>query len=301
MILGKANLSEWANFRGFPPPDFPFDTNFLNGWSARGGFTIDPYLLSFDPCGSSSGSAVAPAANLCAIAIGTETDGSITCPAGNNLVAGIKPTIGLVSQSGIIPIAHSPGHGGTDDADGHGRGVGPQRLQSPFGPVAGHDVPEDYSRFLDADALRGARIGIDRRQFDPFFTPPDLTAIVEGTLDAIADAGAELVDPVDPGDPFTWFDAELTVLPNEFKGDIAAYLSPLGHTQMRTLSDLIGSTTITAPRRCVSSARSCSRSPSRSPVSSTTRTTSRPARSAWSSVATRASIRPSPITTSTRS
>ena len=80
MVLGKANLSEWANFRGFPPPDFPFDTNFLNGWSGRGGFTLDPYLLSFDPCGSSSGSAVAAGGELCAVAVGTETDGSIIVP-----------------------------------------------------------------------------------------------------------------------------------------------------------------------------------------------------------------------------
>src|SRR5207237_10199598 len=98
VILGKANLSEWANFRGFAP---------FNGWSARGGFTREPYLLSFDPCGSSSGSAVAAAANLCAAAIGSETDGSIVCPAGNNLIVGLKPSAGLLAQDGIIPIAHS--------------------------------------------------------------------------------------------------------------------------------------------------------------------------------------------------
>src|SRR2546427_119187 len=98
VILGKANLSEWANFRGFAP---------FNGWSARGGFTREPYLLSFDPCGSSSGSAVAPAVNLCAAAVGTETDGSVVCPSGNNLVVGLKPTLGLLSQDGNIPIAHS--------------------------------------------------------------------------------------------------------------------------------------------------------------------------------------------------
>jgi Asp-tRNA(Asn)/Glu-tRNA(Gln) amidotransferase A subunit family amidase len=98
VLLGKANLSEWANFRGFAP---------FNGWSARGGFTRDPYLLDFDPCGSSSGSAVAPALNLCAGAVGTETDGSIVCPAGNNLVVGLKPTRGLLAGDGVIPIAHS--------------------------------------------------------------------------------------------------------------------------------------------------------------------------------------------------
>jgi amidase len=98
VLLAKANLSEWANFREFAP---------FNGWSARGGFTRDPYLLDLDPCGSSSGSAVAAAADLCSVAVGTETDGSIVCPAGNNLIVGLKPTIGALSQDGIIPIAHS--------------------------------------------------------------------------------------------------------------------------------------------------------------------------------------------------
>jgi hypothetical protein len=102
VVLGKANLSEWANFCGGRE-----DGIFINGWSARGGFTRNPYGLDFDPCGSSSGSAVASAANLCAAAVGTETDGSIVCPAGNNLVVGLKPTVGLISQQGIIPIAHS--------------------------------------------------------------------------------------------------------------------------------------------------------------------------------------------------
>jgi amidase len=240
VILGKANLSEWANFRGFPPPDFPFDTNFLNGWSARGGFTYDPYLLSFDPCGSSSGSAVAPAANLCAVAVGTETDGSITCPAGNNLVVGLKPTVGLVSQSGIIPIAHSQDTAGPMTRTVTDTAILLNVLKSPFGPVARRDLPKDYTAFLDRRALRGARIGIDRRQFLPeYFALPDINAVVERAIDEMADAGAEIIDPVDPGDPFTWFDAEFLVLMNEFKGDIAAYLSGLRGTDMRTLADLI--------------------------------------------------------------
>jgi amidase len=240
VILGKANLSEWANFRGFPPPDFPFDTNFLNGWSGRGGFTYDPYLLSFDPCGSSSGSAVAPAANLCAIAVGTETDGSITCPAGNNLVVGLKPTVGLVSQSGIIPIAHSQDTAGPMTRTVTDAAILLNVLKSPFGRVARRDLPKDYTAFLDRRALRGARIGIDRRQFLPeYFALPDVNVVVERAIDAMADAGAEIIDPVDPGDPFTWFDAEFLVLMNEFKGDIAAYLSRLRGTEMRTLADLI--------------------------------------------------------------
>lgn len=240
VILGKANLSEWANFRGFAPPDFPFDTNYLNGWSARGDFTHDPYLLGFDPCGSSSGSAVGAAANLCAVAVGTETDGSIVCPAGNNLVVGLKPTVGLVSRSGVIPIAHSQDTAGPMARSVTDAAILLNALRSPFGRVADQELPEDYTAFLDRRALRGARIGIDRRQFQPeYFGLPDINALVDRRLDAIADAGAELIDPVDPGDPFDWFDAEFTVLLNEFKGDIAKYLSGLTHTKMRSLSDLI--------------------------------------------------------------
>lgn len=240
VILGKANLSEWANFRGFAPEDFPFDTNYLNGWSARGGFTHDPYLLGFDPCGSSSGSAVGPAANLCAVAVGTETDGSIVCPAGNNLVVGLKPTVGLVSRSGVIPIAHSQDTAGPMCRSVTDAAILLNAIRSPFGRVADKTLPGDYTAFLDRRALRGARIGIDRRQFQPeYFGLPDINALVDRTLDEIADAGAELIDPVDPGDPFDWFDAEFTVLLNEFKGDIAAYLSGLTHTKMRSLSDLI--------------------------------------------------------------
>jgi amidase len=230
VLLGKANLSEWANFRGFAP---------FNGWSARGGFTRDPYLLSFDPCGSSSGSAVAPAANLCAAAVGTETDGSVVCPAGNNLVVGLKPTLGLLSQNGIIPIAHSQDTAGpmcrtvTDVAIMLGA------MQTPFGPVAGHPVPSDYASLLARGALRGARIGVDHR----YFTAddggePDLVAVAEQGIEAMRRLGATVVD-TDTGDPFAYFDAEFTVLLAEFKVQIAEYLAGLGHTGLRTLADLI--------------------------------------------------------------
>jgi amidase len=240
VILAKANLSEWANFRGFPPPDFPFDTNFLNGWSGRGGFTYDPYLLSFDPCGSSSGSAASSAANLCAVAVGTETDGSITCPAGNQLIVGLKPTVGLVSQQGIIPIAHSQDTAGPMTRTVTDTAILLNALKSPFGRVAGQPLPDDYTAFLDAGALRGARIGVDRRQFEPqYLGLPDVNAVVDDAIDAMADAGAEIIDPVDPGDPFTWFDSEFLVLMYEFKGDVAAYLSRLRDTEMRSLADLI--------------------------------------------------------------
>src|SRR5260370_5694171 len=139
VILGKANLSEWANFRGNAP---------FNGWSARGGFTRDPYLLSFDPCGSSSGSAVGAAANMCATAVGTETDGSVVCPSGNNLNFGLKPTVGLVAQDGIIPIAHSQDTAGPMCRSVTDVAIMLGALQSPFGPVSGKSVPSDYTQFL---------------------------------------------------------------------------------------------------------------------------------------------------------
>jgi amidase len=240
IILGKANLSEWANFRGFVPADFPFDTNFLNGWSGRGGFSLNPYLLSFDPCGSSSGSATAPAANLCSVAVGTETDGSITCPAGNNLVVGLKPTVGLVSQKGIVPNSHVQDTAGPMTRTVTDTAVLLGALKSPFGRAANWRLPKDYTEFLDRHALRGARIGIDRRQFQPeYFALPDINAVVEEAINAMADAGAEIIDPVDPGDPFDWFDPEFVALMYEFKGDINAYLGRLRNTEMRTLADLI--------------------------------------------------------------
>src|SRR6266446_6698571 len=163
IILGKANLSEWANFRGFAP--CPSSWTCLNGWSGRGGFTQNPYIQNWTACGSSSGSAVATATNLCVAAVGTETDGSITCPASNNLIVGLKPTVGLVSQDGIIPIAHSQ-----DTAGPMGRTVTDVAillgaLQGPFGAVAGANSPQDYTQFLRRGALRGARIGVDRKYF----------------------------------------------------------------------------------------------------------------------------------------
>ena len=234
VILGKANLSEWANFRGFAP---------FNGWSARGSFTRDPYLLSFDPCGSSSGSAAATAANLCAAAVGTETDGSIVCPSGNNLVVGLKPTVGLVAQDGIIPIAHSQ-----DTAGPMGRTVTDVAimlnvLQSPFGEVLGHSVPSDYTMFLQRGALMGKRIGVDRRYFTPDFGgEDDINAVAQIGLNAMTQLGATLVD-TDTGDPsandFKFYNDEFLVLLVEFKAQIAQYLAGLQHTSMRTLADLI--------------------------------------------------------------
>jgi amidase len=230
VILGKTNLSEWANFRGFAP---------FNGWSARGGFTRNPYLLDFDPCGSSSGSAVAPAANLCAASVGTETDGSIVCPSGNNLVVGLKPSMGLLSQDGIIPIGHSQDTAGPMTRTLTDAAIMLGVMQTPFGAAAGQPLPQDYTVFLQRGALKGARIGVDERYFTPDYGgEPDLIAVVQEGMAAMTALGATLV-PTDSGDPLAYFEAEFAVLLVEFKAQIAGYLETLGHTQLRTLSDLI--------------------------------------------------------------
>ncbi|MEA3184572.1 MAG: amidase [Ilumatobacteraceae bacterium] len=218
VILGKANLSEWANFRGFAP---------FNGWTGRGGFTRNPYLLSADPCGSSSGSAVAAAANLCAVAVGTETDGSIVCPSGNNLIVGIKPPIGMVPGDGIIPIAHSQ-----DTAGPMTRTVTDANIL--LGVLANRRVPE-----LHRGAMRGARIGVDRQMFTPALGPGDATnAVVEAALEVMTEMGATVIDTT-TGDPNAYGDAELTVLIWEFKVQIAEYLAGVSGTSMHTLADLI--------------------------------------------------------------
>ena len=230
VILGKTNLSEWANFRGFAP---------FNGWSARGGFTRNPYLLDFDPCGSSSGSAVAPAANLCAASVGTETDGSIVCPSGNNLVVGLKPSMGLLSQDGIIPIGHSQDTAGPMTRTVTDAAIMLGVMQTPFGAAAGQPLPQDYSVFLQRGALKGARIGFDERYFTPDYGgEPDLVAVVQEGMAAMTALGATLV-PTDSGDPLAYFNAEFTVLLFEFKAQIADYLETVGHTSMRTLANLI--------------------------------------------------------------
>jgi len=230
VILGKANLSEWANFRGFAP---------FNGWSARGGFTRDPYRLDFDPCGSSSGSGAATAANLCSAAVGTETDGSIVCPSGNNLVVGLKPTVGLVAQDGIIPIAHSQDTAGPMCRTVTDAAIMLGALQSPFGEVLGHDLPRHYTPFLKRGALRGARIGVDQRYFKPAYGgEDDIIEVVESALGTMESLGANLV-LTDSGDSNAYFEAEFTVLLYEFKVQIAEYLAGLDHSAARNLADLI--------------------------------------------------------------
>ncbi len=240
VILGKSNLSEWANFRGFVPQPVIDAGLFLNGWSGRGGFTRDPYVLGWDPCGSSSGSGVGPAVNICAAAVGTETDGSVVCPAGNNGIVGLKPTLGLVAQDGIIPIAHSQ-----DTAGPMGRTVTDvatmlNAMVSPFGEVTGQPLPDDYTVFLQRGSLNGARIGVDRRLFSAdYFADVSLNPLTEAALATMASLGATIIDPVDAPDPFLFGDAEFTVLLTEFKVDVAKYLAGLRHTSMRTLADLI--------------------------------------------------------------
>src|SRR5215468_6453212 len=164
VILGKANLGEWANFRDDEAETYPLAV----GWSARGGSTNNAYDLSYTSWGSSSGSANGAAANLCSVAVGTETDGSITGPSAVENVFGLKPKLGLISQDGIIPIAHEQ-----DTAGPMGRSVTDiaillGALQSPFGEVLGHQLPSDYTQFLDPNALDGAVIGRDRLFFDRY-------------------------------------------------------------------------------------------------------------------------------------
>ena len=225
IILGKANLSEWANFRGFAP---------FNGWSARGGFTREPYLLRFDPCGSSSGSAAAACAFLCAAAIGTETDGSIVCPSGNNLCVGIKPSIGLVSQDGIIPIAHSQDTAGPITRTVTDAAILLGIIQTPM-----DGVPPDYTPYLVRGALKGARIGIDRRYFNhQYGGENDLIAVVEPAIEVMRSLGATVIS-TDSGDSLAYSTDELIVLLYEFKVQIAEYLAGLTNTTIRTLADLI--------------------------------------------------------------
>src|SRR5437899_122701 len=240
IILGKSNLGEWANFRDDEAETYPLAV----GWSARGGSTNNAYDLSYTSWGSSSGSANGAAANLCAAAIGTETDGSITGPSAVENIVGLKPTLGLVSQAGIIPIANEQ-----DPAGPMARSVTDVAillgvLQSPWGEVLGHQLPSDYTQFLDPNALDGAVIGRDVRFFDYSYygsgIPGDelTVAFAENALSVMESLGATVVD-VDTGDVFAYNGDEFTALLYEFRAQIADYLATLTHTDMHTLADLI--------------------------------------------------------------
>jgi amidase len=239
VILGKANLGEWANFRGnliFYP--------LTVGWSARGGDTINAYDLSYTSWGSSSGSGNGAAANLCAAAIGTETDGSITGPSAVENIVGLKPTVGLVSQDGIIPIAHEQDTAGPMARSVTDVAILLGALQSPFGEVIGHQLPNDYTQFLQRGSLQGARIGRDVRFFDYSYfgsgIPGDeeTVAFAENALEVMESLGATIVD-TDTGDVFAYTADEFTALLYEFRAQIADYLATLTHTNLRTLADLI--------------------------------------------------------------
>jgi len=221
VILGKTNLSEWANFRS---------NHSSSGWSGRGGQTKNPYVLDRNPCGSSSGSGAAVAANLSAAAIGTETDGSVVCPSSANSLVGIKPTVGLVSRAGIIPIAHSQ-----DTAGPMARTVAD--AAAILGALTGIDPrdPEtknstrgsrtDYSSFLDSNGLKGVRLGIARKHFG---FSDQVDKLMSDLLAGMKKQGAVLVDPADIPTTGKFDGSEFEVLLYEFKADLNSYLAGLG-------------------------------------------------------------------------
>lgn len=235
IILGKANLSEWANFRS---------STSSSGWSARGGQTLNPYVLDRSPCGSSSGSATAVAANLAAASLGTETDGSILCPAGVNGVVGIKPTVGLTSRAGVIPIAHSQ-----DTVGPFGRCVADAAIL--LGAITGVDERDpatqdsagkfatNYTKFLDRDGLQGARLGIARQVY--FGYHPKIDAAANAAIEQMRALGAIIIDPADIPTARRMAESrsEKTVLLYELKADLNAYLAELLSSPVRTLAELI--------------------------------------------------------------
>ncbi len=233
VMVGKTNLSEWANFRSH---------HSTSGWSGRGGLTCNPYALDRNPCGSSSGSAVAVAANLSTLAVGTETDGSIVCPSSANGIVGIKPTVGLISRAGIIPIAHSQDTAGpmartvADAALLLGALTGADR-DDPATAGSGGKALRDYSPFLDPAGLRGARIGVARRFFG---ISEAVDRLMDEALEVMKDQGAELIDPAE----VEWHEqfglAEELVLLYEFKADLNKYLAELGSRgPVRSLKEVI--------------------------------------------------------------
>lgn len=233
VILGKTNLSEWANIRS---------SHSTSGWSGRGGLTKNPYALDRNACGSSSGSGAGVSANMCAVAIGTETDGSIVCPSSANGVAGIKPTVGLVSRTGIIPISHSQDSAGPmcrtlrDAAILLGALTGVDSEDAATSESQGRSFT-DYTQFLDPNGLKGARIGVARKYFG---FSDFVDALMKESLEVLVKAGAELVDPADIPTLGKFDDSEMTVLMYELKADLNAYLARLGPAApVKTLQDVI--------------------------------------------------------------
>ena len=231
VILGKTNLSEWANIRS---------SHSSSGWSARGGQTLNPYALDRNPCGSSSGSGAAASASLCAIAVGTETDGSVVCPASANGLVGIKPTLGLISRAGIIPIAHSQDTAGPiartvrDAAILLSALAGVDPRDSTTSASAGK-AASDYTKFLDPHGLRGARIGVARKYFGSN-DAQDL--LMNNLIDAMKRQGAEIIDPADLPTHGKFDDTEFLILQYELKADLNAYLAARPGAP-RSLKDVI--------------------------------------------------------------
>ena len=235
VILGKTNLSEWANFRS---------EHSSSGWSGRGGQTRNPYILDRTPCGSSSGSAVAVAANLVAAALGTETDGSILCPSSINGVVGIKPTVGLTSRAGVIPIAHSQDSVGpfartvTDAAIVLSAITGVDTYD-PATQASRDHLHKDYMKSLDADGLQGARIGVCREVYFGYSIKTD--AIINAGIERMAALGATIIDHADipTALQMSSSQSELHVLLYELKADLNAYLGELTGSSVRSLADII--------------------------------------------------------------
>jgi len=235
VILGKTNLSEWANFRSFES---------ISGWSCRGGQTNNPYGINRNPCGSSAGSGAAASANFAAVSLGSETDGSIVCPGNANGVAALKPTVGLVSRAGVVPISHTQ-----DTVGPHGRtvadcaaalGVIQSRTFDGRDPATGDvplgwrgvrarptNIPADYTQFVNSNGLKGARIGITRaglKGFDPLVpTPQPVLDAIEAAFQALKNAGANVIDLDARGFVFPSADGEFFILLYDFKGDVAKY------------------------------------------------------------------------------
>ena len=247
VILGKTNLSEWANFRG---------KHSISGWSSRGGLTHNPYALDRSACGSSSGSGAAVAANLSAAAVGTETDGSIICPAQTNGIVGIKPTLGLLSRSGIIPIAHSqdtPGPmartvadaaallsamTGVDAQDSATKLALPKKHRDNVSRVEGASAKRrfsDYTKFLDVNGLKGARIGVARNMAGG---DPRIIKIFESCIDVMKQLGAIIVDPANLPNFNKFGKTETEVLHFEFKADLNKYLAS-ANARVKSMADVI--------------------------------------------------------------
>src|SRR5438067_6752817 len=233
VIIGKTNLSEWANFRS---------SHSSSGWSGRGGQTKNPYVLDRNPCGSSSGTGAAISANLAAIGVGTETDGSVVCPSNANSLVGIKPTLGLISRAGIIPIAHSQDTAGpmcrsvTDAVHVLVALMGVDSRDSATQTQAGKTA-RDYTKFLDTDGFRGARIGVHRKSFG-FNDAVD--KLMNDCIDIIKRHGATDIDPEDILTQGKFDDSDFEVLLDEFKAYLNAYLAALGsRAPVKSLKEII--------------------------------------------------------------